>query len=1137
MRADEQRNTIQSSREEENIRSFMCIITQDLMEDPVIAEDEHSYEKEAIQRWMRENYNVSPVTRQRMNPNILIPNRNLKNAIEEYRAKIALQNMNSEIYEASDRGILERSRLHQAAKNGYLAEVKAILEQGLIDINDQSNEERNTPLITAAKNNRTEVIRYLVNQGADVTCLNKYSDDALNISLFLKQNMRLSSILMEKYFITDQRLRKLLERGARTFNGRPEDKTVTDIVYEIIGSERLKNWEDDTRLCRNYKMFLENITELRHEHQDLVRVNGSYLDEVLGIRLYLYISFYLELKSNREPNADSYIQENLFREIKVISDTIIGERFRNYHISFQGQINLSEERAKSVLNKLEGLRDKEEYIIRSGYEGNPGHCLYVSFVKFVEDKIIVRIDNRWIKEDRVDGRLHSVKHIGEIKKIKSYYVGTFTLTAHKRELIQYIMGIIQSTFLEGTEVDKGLENIYGVNLPETIKNSSGDVKNYIESWPYYQIQSNDNGNCVLSSYNYGISIRHGEEFFRKLEVYEAIKVFQIMQMTSRGFNFTAVRGRNAFEQTDRSIARLESTEGVVSRVEAVRDREVSQASVSETRSTPRSNSSLQSRLFREESESIETITRANRAERVTSVREESRPENVAQSIICIELIKKLEKELSVDFNELYQGIILEQALVGMAGIDTWQSNASFEIDRSTITFLLKFNGRYELYRFMHYYNLYFPGLVIQEDVSYESEGLTAITMDTRKFYSEIAEELGAYHTGRSSISNRSIARLERTEGVVSRVEAVKDRELSQANVSETRSTPRSNSSLQSQLFREESESIVTTPRINCAERVTSVREESRPENITQSQLTDKFASEFKVSSTIIVQKTIVEQALVGMAEISTKQSFSKFQVDEINKHITTFWLTFRDKTELNKFKYYFNQTYPGLIRSQNICLSLGDKTDIKMNTGKLYYEVATKLGEFHNRRGLVHPEILHVVRMDDSSRRDNNDTTRLSWAERISAAREEPRPENTAQSTISTELIKKLEKELSVDFNELYQGTILEQALVGMAGINTVQSNASFEIDRSTITFWLEFNGRNELDKFKHYYDQNFSGLIIRKNVSSESEDLTAITMDTRKFYSEVVEELGAYHTGRSYISHRRSTNTRQENLRECCLS
>ncbi|MBA8667617.1 NACHT domain-containing protein [Holosporaceae bacterium 'Namur'] len=89
------------------------------------------------------------------------------------------------------------------------------------------------------------------------------------------------------------------------------------------------------------------------------------------------------------------------------------------------------------------------------------------------------------------------------------------------DLAQYIMRVIQAMFISPEE---GLKNIYGVNLSANIRNITREIGSYIESWPYHQIQSEDNGNCILSSYNLGISVRHGEGIFQWLTTYETREI-------------------------------------------------------------------------------------------------------------------------------------------------------------------------------------------------------------------------------------------------------------------------------------------------------------------------------------------------------------------------------------------------------------------------------------------------------------------------------------------------------------------------------------------------------------------------------------------------------------------------------------
>lgn len=64
--------------------SFMlCPISLDLMQDPVVAADGHSYERCYIQRWMLQSM-ASPKNNERLAATWLVPNHNLRKAILEW---------------------------------------------------------------------------------------------------------------------------------------------------------------------------------------------------------------------------------------------------------------------------------------------------------------------------------------------------------------------------------------------------------------------------------------------------------------------------------------------------------------------------------------------------------------------------------------------------------------------------------------------------------------------------------------------------------------------------------------------------------------------------------------------------------------------------------------------------------------------------------------------------------------------------------------------------------------------------------------------------------------------------------------------------------------------------------------------
>jgi hypothetical protein len=75
--------------------SFKCPLSRILMVEPMIDEDGHSYEKNAIETWLDENDSISPITGRHLNRYRLTINRALKNAIDEYREDLKYFNSNN----------------------------------------------------------------------------------------------------------------------------------------------------------------------------------------------------------------------------------------------------------------------------------------------------------------------------------------------------------------------------------------------------------------------------------------------------------------------------------------------------------------------------------------------------------------------------------------------------------------------------------------------------------------------------------------------------------------------------------------------------------------------------------------------------------------------------------------------------------------------------------------------------------------------------------------------------------------------------------------------------------------------------------------------------------------------------------
>ena len=67
---------------------YLCPIVMDVMTDPVICADGFTYERSAIDEWLR-SHNTSPKTNEQLETRNLIPNRNLKILIEEWKGRNA----------------------------------------------------------------------------------------------------------------------------------------------------------------------------------------------------------------------------------------------------------------------------------------------------------------------------------------------------------------------------------------------------------------------------------------------------------------------------------------------------------------------------------------------------------------------------------------------------------------------------------------------------------------------------------------------------------------------------------------------------------------------------------------------------------------------------------------------------------------------------------------------------------------------------------------------------------------------------------------------------------------------------------------------------------------------------------------
>lgn len=149
---------------------FSCPITRDIMLDPVLCCDGHSYERRAIKLWFDRENRTSPVTNETLASLIVVPNIALRCLIQAARPGARAEFMRLErerLQEELNRPVngLGETQLFQAAKNGQLDRVLSLLDQGAVQRASIIGE---TPLFIAAEMNHLNVVLLLLNRGARV---------------------------------------------------------------------------------------------------------------------------------------------------------------------------------------------------------------------------------------------------------------------------------------------------------------------------------------------------------------------------------------------------------------------------------------------------------------------------------------------------------------------------------------------------------------------------------------------------------------------------------------------------------------------------------------------------------------------------------------------------------------------------------------------------------------------------------------------------------------------------------------------------------------------------------------------------------------------------------------------------------
>jgi hypothetical protein len=189
-------------------RELLCPITHELLNDPVLAEDGHTYERAAIAKWYSQGKTRSPVTNEEVTGTKLMPNLAIKKLVDQYRNDLGRKLL---------RG-LESPQVEQAA-------VADLLQRGAqANIRDEHGA---TPLLLVISRGRLDLVKDLIEAGADPSLANDKGENAVAAARRRRLDEPLVAYLaqVEQMFLS----RRAAELEARA-RGREENRRAQETL-------------------------------------------------------------------------------------------------------------------------------------------------------------------------------------------------------------------------------------------------------------------------------------------------------------------------------------------------------------------------------------------------------------------------------------------------------------------------------------------------------------------------------------------------------------------------------------------------------------------------------------------------------------------------------------------------------------------------------------------------------------------------------------------------------------------------------------------------------------------------------------------------------------------------------------------
>ncbi|CAG9312010.1 unnamed protein product [Blepharisma stoltei] len=108
--------------------NYICPITQEIMINPVVAADGHSYEKEAILKWFKTGHLTSPLTNEKLSSFSVIDNFRLKAIIKDFKESLSEVQRQKQLKIEEERAMKEKEEAYKVNLEKIQEENKANLE-------------------------------------------------------------------------------------------------------------------------------------------------------------------------------------------------------------------------------------------------------------------------------------------------------------------------------------------------------------------------------------------------------------------------------------------------------------------------------------------------------------------------------------------------------------------------------------------------------------------------------------------------------------------------------------------------------------------------------------------------------------------------------------------------------------------------------------------------------------------------------------------------------------------------------------------------------------------------------------------------------------------------------------------------